>query len=146
MAASLTDEQIERLHLEYAQTGSYRAAARAVGVSVESARKYLKPGVDTADSSLRQMRTQKKIDIVDKIAEVQIKLLDALIDPQHLKDAGFTSIATTFGILTDKRLLLTGQATQRTETLTSDPAARLTPDEMEAAARIRAKLAHEASR
>jgi hypothetical protein len=145
MATSLTDEQIERLHIEYAVRGSYRAASRAVGVSVESARKYLKAEVEDADSPLRRMRTQKKVEIAEKFGDLQIVLIDALMDKAKIEKASYQELANTLGIATEKRLLVTGQATQRTENLTVDPAARLTPDEMEAAARIRAKLAAEAS-
>jgi molybdenum-dependent DNA-binding transcriptional regulator ModE len=145
VAAALTDEQIERLHLEYAQTGSYRAASRAVGVSVESARKYLKAGADDPDSPLGRMRTQKKVDVAAKMGDLQIALIDALMSSEKISKASYQELATTLGITTEKRLLIMGQPTSRNENITADPSAKLTPDEMEAAARIRAKLAAEAS-
>jgi seryl-tRNA(Sec) selenium transferase len=143
MASALTDEQVERLHLEYALSGRYRAAARAVGVSVESARKYLKAEVEDADSPLRRMRTQKKIDIAEKFGDLQVAMIDALMDKAKIEKASYQELANTLGIATEKRLLVMGQATIRTETVTADPAAKLTPEELEVAARIRAKLAQD---
>lgn len=133
----ISDEQIEVIKATFAETGSVRGSARAAGVSVATAKKY----ADNKDEYER-MRTEKRIDIIAKIAEVQIKLLDTMADDSHLAKADFNDLGVTFGILTDKRLLLTGQATSRSETIT-DPAARLTPDEMELAGRIRDKIAAE---
>ena len=146
MATALTDEQIERLHLEYATTGTYRATARAVGVSVESVRKYIKAEAEDPGSPLGRMRTQKRVDIAEKMGDLQIALIEALMTSEKIAKASYHELAVTLGITTEKRLLVMGQATSRTETIGADPAARLTPDEMAAAARIRDKLAAEASR
>lgn len=137
----ISDEQIEIIKATYAETGNIRASSRAANVSVSTAKKYC----DSSDD-LEQIRTEKRIDIIAKIAEVQVVLLDTMMSKNHLGKASLTEIGVTFGIISDKRQLLTGQATQRTETIASDPAARLTPDEIESAKRIRAKLAAEATR
>lgn len=145
MASALTDEQIERLHLEYAMTGSQSAAARTVGVSISTAHRYLKRDIEDPNSAVAKMRTQKRVDIAARMGEVIEVQLAALAQADKIAKASYQELSTSVGILTDKRLLITGQPTARTETLMADPAAKLTPDEMEAAARIRAKLAAEAS-
>jgi hypothetical protein len=140
VAAALSDEQIERLHLEYVQTGSYRATARAVGISVESVRKYVIRELDDADSPLRQMRTQKRIDIAEKIGEVQLVILEALKSPEKIAKASYQELSTSYGILTDKRQLITGQATERHEHHDLDaPRQELTRRLDELAERRRAK-------
>lgn len=145
MATSLTDEQIERLHIEYAMTGRIAKAARVVGVSWSSAKRYLKDEVIDPGSDLAKMREQKRVDVAEKMGDLQVALIDALMDKAKIEKASYQELATTLGITTDKRLLITGQPTSRNENINTDPAAKLTPDEMEAAARIRAKLASEAS-
>jgi hypothetical protein len=91
------------------------------------------------------MRTQKKVDVAAKMGDLQIALIDALMSSEKISKASYQELATTLGITTEKRLLIMGQPTSRNENITADPSAKLTPDEMEAAARIRAKLAAEAS-
>ena len=147
MATALSDEQIERLHLEYATNGGkIRAAARAIGVSQSTASKYIdRETTNPAPPEVQAVRTRKKVDIAEKMGELQVVLIDALMTSEKIAKASYQELATTLGITTEKRLLVMGQATVRTETISPDPAARLTPDEMAAAARIRDKLAAEAS-
>lgn len=113
--AEITDEQIETIKLTYAQTGKYRAAARAAHCSVFSAKKY----ADNRDE-YEHLRTEKKIDIIAKMADVQIKLLDAIVDPATIAKASLQERATAFGIVTDKRQLMSGEATERHEHRTAD--------------------------
>lgn len=132
----ISDEQIEQIKSTFAQTASLRAAARAAGCSVSAAKTYA-----TNRDEFEQVRTQKRIGIIEAIGEAQIKLITAMVDDEHLKKASVQELGTTFGILTDKQLLLTGQATSRNENIVVDPAARLTAEEMEQAAKIRARMA-----
>ena len=132
---TLTAAKIEIIKATYAETGNYSEAARAANVSVATAKKYA-----DADDSLEELRKQKRVDLIDHIAEVQAVLLDAMTEPKRLNKASLSELGNQFGNLTEKRLLLTGQATSRTETLTNDPAAKLTPDERMLAAQLRDKL------
>lgn len=140
MAAALTDEQIEQLHYEYAQSGKIAVAARNVGVAWSSANRYLKNESTDPESPLAKMREQKKVDISEKIGEVILAQLEALKNPQKINQASYDELTRGVGILTDKRLLLTGQATSRAETIVGDAAAVLTPEERMMAARLRSKL------
>lgn len=146
MAQALTDERIERLQLEYDQTGSVPKAAAAVGVSKSTASKYIdREKKHPAPPEVQAVRTKKLADIAERLGDLQVVLIEAMMRPDKINEARYAELATSLGIATEKRLLITGQPTVRNETLTTDPASRLTPDEMEAAARIRAKLAAEAS-
>lgn len=135
---AITDQQIELIKATFAETGSITAAAKAAGCSLSTAKKY----ADTSDR-FEELRSEKRVDIIAKIAQAQIILIEAMTDPVKLAKSSLHDIGVAFGIVTDKGLLLSGQATQRTESVTVDPAARLTPDEMETMARVREKLAAE---
>jgi hypothetical protein len=132
---TLTAEKIEIIKATYAETGNYSESARAARVSVATAKKY----VDTQDD-LEELRKQKRVSLIDHIADVQAVLLDAMTEPKRLGKASLSELGNQFSNLTEKRLLLTGQATARTETLTADSATKLTPDERMLAARLRDKL------
>ena len=136
----LPDETIEVIKNTYARTGRYREAARAAGVSFGSAKKY----ADQEDD-IEQLRAQKRLevafDVITKSAEAQEKLLASLIDPAKLREATVKDIATAYGIITDKLLLMRGEPTTRTEHTTNpDPASKLTPTEMNQLADLRDKL------
>jgi len=147
MATALTDEQIERLNSAFSTNGGkVREAARRVGVSVATASKYIdRERYNPPPPEVEAVRTQKRLEIAEKFGDLQVALIDALMDKTKIEKASYQELANTLGIATEKRLLITGQPTSRNETIATDPAAKLTPDEMEAAARIRAKLAAEAS-
>jgi len=136
-----TVEQIETMRATYALTRSYTAAAKAAGCSRETAKKYA-----ISEDEFSEVRQQKLAVTIEKIivkcSEAQEKLLDAIMDDVKIGKASMQEAATAFGIITDKRQLLAGQATTRNENLSGgiDPATRLTPEEMEQAAKIRAKL------
>lgn len=134
----ITDEQIEHIKATFAETGNVRAAARAASCSVATASKYVS---DPVRDEFEHIRTEKRVDIIEKIADAQAKLIDAIVDQAHLSKASMQELGTTFGILTDKRLLLTGQATARTETMSVDaPTMRLTPEERERARELRERM------
>lgn len=106
----IDDEQIETLKAVYAETGKYDVAAKAAGVSWSTAKKH----IDNQDE-YESIRERKRVDIIAKIADVQIKLLDAMVEPANLAKATLQEKATAFGIVTDKRQLISGEATERHE-------------------------------
>ena len=131
----LSDTQIEEIRLAYAETGVVADAARAAGCSEASARKYC----HAPNDGLAELRAEKKADVVAKIAEVRSAYLDHMLKESVIKEATAKDSAVIVGVLTDKHQLLSGAATARTETTAADPN-RLTPEEKEQAARLRAKL------
>jgi molybdenum-dependent DNA-binding transcriptional regulator ModE len=135
----LSDRQIETIRLAYAETGSVTAAARAAGCSRSAARSHL----TAAPDNLAELRQEKRADIVAEIAHVRLVLLTAMGSAEKIAKASMAELATSFGILTDKHQLLTGGATSRPDTGRVEPG-RLTPEEREQAARLRAKLLGEA--
>jgi len=129
------DETIERIKATFAETGSYEAAAKSAGVSWATAQKY----ADSRDE-FETIRAEKRLDIIAEINKAQAKLIAAMVDDAHLAKASVQEIAMAFGIVTDKGLLLTGQATSRTETINGDPIDRLSVDDIEQLERLRSKL------
>lgn len=133
--ARLSDMQIETIRAVFAEGGSLGEAAREAGCAKNSARKYAPPPND----ELAQLRTQKRADIITRIAEVRSLYLEHLAQPDVMSIATARDAATIVGILTDKHQLLSGAATERKEVSAIDPD-RLTPEEKAQAARLRAKL------
>ena len=137
----LSGEQIELIKATFAMTGSLTAAAKAANCGLASAQKYA-----TNRDQFEEVRITSRIPIIERIAAAQVKFIDAMVDENRLKKASLAELVNAFDKVTDKQLLLTGQATARTETLASDTAARLTPEEMEQAARLRERMAAQVDR
>lgn len=108
MAPRLTDYQKKRIIASYVETGTYRTAARACQVSVNTVRKLVQ-----ADTEMLKKAEQKKAEnaadvlayMADKketVCEIIGNALDALNDVEKLRRAPPTQIATTIGILIDK--------------------------------------------
>ena len=108
MAPRLTDYQEKRIIASYVETGTYRGAARACQVSVNTVRKLVQ-----ADTEMLKKVEQKKAEnaadvlayMADKketVCEIIGNALDALNDVEKLRRAPPTQIATTIGILIDK--------------------------------------------
>lgn len=108
----ITPEQIERIKAVYAETGNVAAAAREAGVSKSTAHKYC----HSASDEFEQVRTEKRRDIIEQIAEARLLYVEHLMQPAVIAGASAKDSATIVGILTDKHQLLTGGATARTET------------------------------
>jgi hypothetical protein len=106
------DETIEKIKATYALNGNARETSRVLGVSFETVRKYISP--DDKDQ-FSQIRSEKRIDIIEKAKDVQIKLLEAMIDPKKLAEAKLSEVGVAFGIVTEKIQLLSGEATERHE-------------------------------
>ncbi len=137
--AALTYEQIETAKATFALTNNLSEAARSARCSKTSVRKYIK-----LDDEFSAMRAEKQAitieEIIVKIGQVQERLLDAMLDETKVAKASMQEIATSLGIVTDKRQLLAGQPTTRNDNIASDAASRLTPEQMEQAAKIRERL------
>jgi molybdenum-dependent DNA-binding transcriptional regulator ModE len=115
VTAALSDEQIEQLHIEYAQLGQVSKAARAVGVSWSSAKRYLKQELIDPTSELAITRERKKIGLAETLGEAAIVLAQAMADKTKISEARLQEIAVSLGIAIEKLQLITGQATERYE-------------------------------
>ena len=120
--------EIETIRLAYAETGSQREAARRAKCAVSAVKRYITPVQD----GLEQLRTAKKVDIIEEIAAVRLVLLRAMTHPDKIAKASVTELATSFGILTDKHQLVSGKATSRSEQ--RNPLAVWSDDEIDALA------------
>lgn len=123
----------------YAENGSARKTSKELKLPYQGVLEVIRSDKARGDSVVQEHRALKRISVIDKIAEVQLAALDALLDPDKLKAATTGELVHIFVSLTDKRLLLTGSATTRID-IRALKVEELTADELDAAANIRAKL------
>ena len=137
----LSEEQVETIRQAWILTGNAAYAAKLAGCSGSTAAKFVREN----RTELLRLRSEKAPSLMETLNAVLTEVLAGLVDPAKIKSAQYGELSRTAGIVIDKMQLLSGQATARVETGAIDPG-KLTPEEMEQAARIRAKLAAEASR
>lgn len=79
----LTPEQIAIIAEEYEKTGSYSAAARALGVDESTARKALKRRSNPTRSDLYARAEENGIRRARKDLKARSELINKILDPQH---------------------------------------------------------------
>jgi len=135
------DETIERIKATYAMNGNARETSRVLSVPIATVHKYIDP---ESKDAFEQVRTEKLAEVIPnviaRIEQVEMVLLDAIMKRAKTGEDSVRDLATAFGILRDKHLLITGQPNVRTHN-TSEAVATLTPEEMEQAAKIRERFA-----
>lgn len=131
----LSLEQIERIVYHYAMSNSISYTAREAQVNRTSVRKYVKENLDEID----RLRREKKIEVVDALHAVQLRLVQELFDEDKIRVATLVDVAKTMGIVTDKLQLISGKATSRTESTTYD-INRLSDEEKNSLAELRDKM------
>lgn len=122
-----TEEQIQAT-LEARRIVGTRAIARATGINRSTVHKWKKKEDDgTLDSfieekcpdsiteNLDQIRTEKKLKFVELGWQLALKILIEM--ENKMPEATFKDLSVGFGIILDKILLATGEATSRTETI-----------------------------
>lgn len=108
MAARLTDKQKKKIIADYVQLGSYNAAAKANGVSLNTVKKIVQGNADIAEmcNQKREENTAEMLAFMDsRKGEAQNVIdayLKALADPEKLENASLSQIATALGIVVDK--------------------------------------------
>ena len=105
MAARLTDAQKKKIVADYAEIGSYAAVGRMNGVSDKTVKAIVKSDPETSRIS-EQKKKQNTLDMLQymddrrkKAQKVMDIYLEALSDPEKIKNASLSQIATAFGII-----------------------------------------------
>ncbi|MFU2387755.1 MAG: helix-turn-helix domain-containing protein [Phascolarctobacterium sp.] len=108
MAARLTDRQKKKILADYVQTNNYCATARMNNVSATSVKNLVRGNADI----VKMCEQKKEENTVEMLAfmesrkgEMQKAIdlhLKALTDPEKIKAAALSQIATSFGIIVDK--------------------------------------------
>jgi hypothetical protein len=131
----LTDEQQAMLEAAYAETGRFDLAATAAGCSTATARRYLKD----APKPERPVATVATLKTTDALSAEIMKLIGPIFEhmqrPEVIKQASLKEASTAAAIMIDKFLLLTGQATSRT-----DSTSKVSVEIQEAAKRVADEL------
>ena len=108
MAARLTDAQKKKIVADYAEIGTYAAVGRMNGVSDKTVKAIIKADPETSRIS-EQKKKQNTLDMLQYMEDRRKKAqktmdvyLEALSDPEKIKNASISQIATAFGIIIDK--------------------------------------------
>lgn len=108
MAARLTDRQKKKILADYVQLGSYNAAAKVNKCSPNSVKNIVQGNADFAELC-KQKNEENTADVLAYMDENKNLVcsfiglgLQALNDPDKVKDANLTQITTAMGTLIDK--------------------------------------------
>ena len=108
MAARLTDAQKKKIVADYSEVGSYAAVGRMNGVNDKTVKSVVERNPEITRIS-EQKKRQNTLDMLkymdDRRTEAQGIMdayLKALADPEKIKSASLSQIATAFGIIIDK--------------------------------------------
>lgn len=114
MAARLTDKQKKKIIADYVELGSYNAVAKMNGVSDKTVRNIVVKNPEISEK-YEQKKEENTADILaymeskrDVVCEILGKGLDALNDPEKLKEATPAQITTAMGTLIDKWTAISG--------------------------------------
>lgn len=115
MAARLTDKQKKKIVADYLESQSVNSAAKKNGVSWGTAKTVLDE-MGNIEEKLEEKKEQNTADIMaymeskrDIVCQILDKGLNALNDPEKLKEASPSQITTALGTLIDKWALITGR-------------------------------------
>lgn len=108
MAARLTDEQKKKIIADYVESGSYNATAKKNGISPNTVKKIVNGNANIA----QKCKLKKEQNTADMLAYMESRkakaqeavdaYLEALKDPEKIKSAKLSEIATAMGIVVDK--------------------------------------------
>ena len=114
MAARLTDKQKKKIVADYLETQSINATAKKNNVSWGTVRSVL-DGMGDIEEKLEQKKDDNTADILAYmesqkgiVCEILGKGLEALNDPDKLKEATPAQITTAMGTLIDKWAMISG--------------------------------------
>lgn len=114
MAARLTDEQKNKIVADYVQLGNINAAAKANGVSWDTANRVVSESGEIV-KILDQKKEENAADILaymdknkEKVCEIVGLYLEALADPDKIAGATLNQITTALGTLIDKWAMVSG--------------------------------------
>lgn len=108
MAAHLTDRQKKRIIADYVEIGSYNAVAKKHKISATTVKKVVMRDVESVKKCERK-KEQNTLDMLafmdsrkEKAQQIIDMYMGALVDPDKVKGASLSTIATSLGIVVDK--------------------------------------------
>lgn len=110
----LTEQQVEIIRECWLLTRNGSFAARQAGCAARTANAYIKEHQD----DLLRLLQEKKPEIIDQLSAAREALLHQLLQSETLGTASVGELTKGIGIITDKILLMSGQATSRTDNTT----------------------------
>lgn len=112
MAAHLTDRQKKKILADYVQTNNYCATAKINGVSATTVKNIVRANADILEKceQKREENTKEVLDYIQNQGPLMCDILkaglDTLNDPEKLKKASVSQIATMIAIIVDKSILI----------------------------------------
>ena len=114
MAARLTDRKKKKIIADYLETESYNATAKKNGVCGQTVRRVVEESNGITEN-LKKKKEENTADILAYmeskrgiVCEILGKGLEALNDPDKLKEATPSQITTALGTLIDKWAMISG--------------------------------------
>lgn len=107
--AAISDELKEQVRTYLATCGNVRETARHFKISPATVMKIR----DAEPDEFEQLRTDKKQQIIENSWKLMEKFLSAM--EAKIPSAGLKDVATSYGIVSDKVLLMTGEPTSRSD-------------------------------
>ena len=121
MAARLTDKQKKKIVADYLECESYNATAKKNGVCGQTVRRVVEESQGFSEN-LKQKKEENTADILaymeskrNIVCEILGKGLEALNDPDKLKEATPAQITTAMGTLIDKWTAISGAPADTTK-------------------------------
>ena len=107
--SNISDELKEQIRTYLATCGNVRETARQFDVSPSTVMKVR----DERPDEFEQLRTDKKQQIIEKSWKLMETFLEAM--EAKIPDATLRDVSTSYGIVGDKLLLMTGEPTSRSD-------------------------------
>lgn len=136
----VTSEEEEKILWHYASTFSIHQTAADLSISISKVRSVVY-NPEFRDR-IQANRESMQVGILQKIEEAQVVLLDAIQDPEKLKNASITQISEVFTEIsgTQAALISSLQAAQGSSVANVDPARVFTGEELEYMMLLRRRL------
>lgn len=136
---SITPEQEEQILYLYASTYSLHQTASSCGIPLDKVRAVVY--APQSHELIQELRATMKISVLQKIEEAQVVLLDAMQDPDKLKDTPLTSISEVFTDISGTQLNLISSLREQHSSISEvDPAEAFTGEELEYMMMLRRRL------
>jgi hypothetical protein len=136
----VTPEEEELILYYYAATASVPKTAEACGVSLDKVRAIVYN--PRSQSAISDFRDEMRLSVINKIEETQSALLEALQDPDKLRDSSLTQISSVFAQISETQLSLrtAERESARASASIADPTVIFTGEELEYMALLRRRV------
>lgn len=115
----LSDKEKKKIIARYIELQNYRACSREFGIGESTIRKIVKsnPDITSKCAKKREQNSKEMIEFLDtekgRAQELLVSIMNEMGNRSKLERAGIKDLATAFGIIVDKFVMLSPQQTER---------------------------------